>query len=209
MIARSDIPLVLFAKAPIAGKVKTRLTQHCTPQQAAAIAEILIEESLKRALRYWPGKVYLSIWQFDQHPFITTMLARYEVDFLAQLNGSLGEKMLDTFKLLDYPTAIVGCDAPLIDPDTYRQAHQQLTMGRHVIGPSEDGGYYLIGASGPIAPLFENIDWGSASVLEQSLQAALRHEIDINCLPESFDVDRWDDVVRASAKIPSLQYFLD
>ena len=70
----SNIPLVMFAKAPIAGQVKTRLTSQCSYEQAASIAEILLLESLTKVVNYWPGKVYLSIWQYNEHPFIRSMI---------------------------------------------------------------------------------------------------------------------------------------
>ena len=206
---RSKIPLVLFAKAPIAGNVKTRLTSHCSDQQAAAIAEILIEASLGKVLQYWPGKVYLSVWQFDQHPFIVSMLERFAIQLLPQVAGDLGVKMQSTFDQLGYPTAIMGCDAPLVTAESLIKTHSALSQGKHVIGPSEDGGYYLIGASDSIKPVFNNINWGTESVLVETLDLASANRTEFTTLPKSYDIDIWDDVLRASAHIPSLQAYIE
>ncbi len=203
-----NIPLVLFAKAPIAGQVKTRLTTDCSQQQAADIAEILLKESLAKAIRYWPGKVYLSIWQFEQHPFIVSLLEQFNVELLLQSTGDLGEKMQKTFDQFGYPAAIMGCDAPLVTQETFKHTYKALSAGENAIGPSEDGGYYLIGLSQPAPVLFDGVSWGGSSVLAQTLTLASIGKIELVKLRESYDVDRWDDVLRASTEIPTLQAYL-
>lgn len=205
----SEVPLLLFAKAPIAGQVKTRLTSDCSPMQAAAIAEILIEESLKAVTQFWPGKVYLSVWQQNKHPFIVKMMQRYQVELLLQTDGDLGEKMLSAFTAVGYPAAIMGCDAPLIMPQVLRQAHHFLLQGKNMIGPSEDGGYYFIGLSQAVAGLFERVSWGSELVLEETMESAARLSIELMQLPSSYDIDRWDDVMRASRQLPMLATYLN
>lgn len=204
----TEIPLVLFAKAPIAGKVKTRLTSDCSYQQAAEIAKIILEESLAKAVQHWPGKVFLSVWHFNQHPFIVSMLERYAVELLQQTEGDLGEKMQSTFEQVGYPAAIMGCDAPMVTSRTFSEAYIALQDGRHVIGPSEDGGYYLIGVSEPAPALFADVAWGTDAVLAKTLKLASQDDIELIKLPESYDIDRWQDVKKASTHITALQKFL-
>ena len=88
-----SVPLLLFAKAPIAGKVKTRLMSHCSAVQAAKIAELLMEASIQKACERWPGKVYLSAWLDLEHDFFVKMLRRYPISIVQQCHGDLGEKM--------------------------------------------------------------------------------------------------------------------
>ena len=201
-------PLLLFAKAPIPGKVKTRLTTHCTPVQAAKIAEILIDVTLHVATTHWPGKVILSVWQHEGHSFINTMLEKYAVTLLPQAAGDLGQKMQAGLDEVAYPAAIMGCDAPLISVDSLMQTHQYLMRSQNVIGPSEDGGYYLIGLSQPALALFNGIDWGQESVFAKTMQLAQDAQIQFFKLAESYDIDRWQDVLRASEQIPALREYL-
>lgn len=208
-VRKSQIPLLLFAKAPIAGQVKTRLTSHCSAEQAAEIAEILIEASIRVAAEHWPGQVCLSVWQIEAHPFISKMCERYDVALLSQVDGDLGKKMAAAFEEVGYPAAIMGCDAPLITADTLARAHQCLIAEQNVIGPCQDGGYYLIGLSQSASSLFRGMTWGADTVLADTLSAAVRNNIKLVELAESYDIDRWQDLIQASGKIPALQNYLD
>jgi len=88
----SDIPLLLFAKAPIAGKVKTRLQSHCSPEQAATIAEILLEESIVKATQAWPGEVFISVGLDIDHAFLQKMARQYPIKLTMQCDGDLGDR---------------------------------------------------------------------------------------------------------------------
>lgn len=205
---KTDIPLLLFAKAPISGQVKTRLMSHCSADQAAKIAEILIEQSLKLAIDVWPGKVLLGVWGAQEHPFIIEMLERYDVQLLPQVSGDLGQKMSAAFSQVGYPAAILGCDVPHIPAATLRDAYQRLIDGGNVIGPSEDGGYYLIGLSEACPSIFQNIEWGGDSVLAKTLESAAQAQLDTRLLAELFDIDRWQDVIRAAEQLDALNQFV-
>jgi len=202
------IPLFLFAKAPIAGKVKTRLQSHCSAEQAAGIAEILLEESIKRATQSWPGEVFLSVWLDDQHPFIQRMLSRYSINLVQQCGGDLGEKMQHTFMRAHYPAAIMGCDAPHIAGATLIAAYDALLGGESVIAPSIDGGYYLIGLAQEAAELFAGPAWGSDTVLETTLYNATQIDLELTQLAALNDVDEWPDLLDAADHIRNLKDYL-
>ena len=204
-----EIPLLMFAKAPIAGKVKTRLTTDCSDEQAAEIAKIIMHESLHLAIQNWPGQVYLSVWHDADHPFILEMLATYNVKLLHQVPGDLGYKMSAAFDEVGFPAAIMGCDAPLVNPEMLKLAHSLLlNEQKNVLGPSADGGYYFIGLSESAKCLFEQISWGSAEVLTETLRVADQQGIKIAQLEESDDIDRWEDVKLAALTIPYLADYL-
>ena len=204
----SQIPLVLFAKAPIPGQVKTRLQTHCSPQQAARIASYLMEASIKTVTAHWPGSVYLSVWLDHEHAFFKAMQARYRVAMLRQCEGDLGEKMQHALHGLGYPAAVMGCDAPHTKPHTLTEAYSLMHSGRSVIGPSEDGGYYLLGLSEPADSLFLGKSWGGDQVLKQTLLSADNYGLPITQLDPLNDVDEWSDLLAVVDQLDDLRDYL-
>ena len=203
-----QIPLLLFAKAPVASKVKTRLQPQCSAEQSADIAKILLQETLRKATQFWPGKVYLSVWPDQQNEFLQRMADLYTVELITQDSGDLGEKMYLAFERYGYPAAIIGCDAPHIDPLTFVQAYKYLSKGKNVIAAAEDGGYYFIGLAQPAAELFANIEWGQDEVLTQTMHRAQQQAVDFVQLKTLNDIDVWQDVIGAVKKLPALQVYL-
>lgn len=198
-----DIPLVVFAKVPQPGKVKTRLLRCCSAVQATVIAEILLRETVRNVSLNWPGKVYIASWPTTDNPLIQELAKQYGLSVILQHEGDLGQKMFATFEQLKYPAAIIGSDAPTVTADNLIQAHQQLANGNDVLGPATDGGYYLIGLTAPQANLFTDIAWGTERVLQQT---RTRHSFAM--LEPLTDIDLWEDVIELSQRLPSLKTFL-
>jgi rSAM/selenodomain-associated transferase 1 len=203
--------LILFAKVPIAGKVKTRLQSHLSPQQCAEVAKILLEESLKKATQAWRGQVILSVAQVGDddlsHPFIQQLQAKYDCKLTVQPDGDLGQRMAETFALMDSPCVIMGCDVPHLDSAILNKAYQSLQQGESIIGPSEDGGYYLIGLQECRRSLFEGIKWGGETVFSETLRRAKKDQLNIELLEQTYDIDQWHDLLRAAKQIPGLAEF--
>lgn len=204
----ADIPLFLFAKAPIPGKVKTRLQAHCSAAQAAKIACILLEESIRTVTQHWPGKLYLSVWLDSEHPFFARMQQQYSIELVVQCDGDLGAKMRDALARFGYPAVVMGCDAPHTSEQTLRATYQALLEGKSVIGPSEDGGYYLLGLNEPADFLFKGVAWGQESVLAQTLASAEQHQLALLQLDALNDVDEWNDLLKAAELLPALMEYL-
>ena len=204
----STIPLLLFAKAPIAGKVKTRLQTHCTPQQCAEIAKILLEASVKKVSECWPGDIYLSVWLDRDHDFIKTLTAKYEIGITEQCAGDLGDKMHHALETFGYPAAVMGADAPHMKPKELDRAHQLLQQGRSTIGVSEDGGYYFIGLSNPASQIFKHMRWGNEQVLAETMLRAEQIDLELTPLEVLQDVDEWPDLIAAAAQLPPLAAYL-
>ena len=204
----ADIPLFLFAKAPIPGKVKTRLQSHCSAEQAAKIACILLEESIRTVTKYWPGKLYLSVWLDSEHSFFERMQQQYSIELVLQCDGDLGAKMQNALARLGYPAVVMGCDAPHTSEQTLQAAYQGLLDGQSVIGPSEDGGYYLLGLNEPADFLFKGVAWGQESVLAQTLASAKQHQLELLQLDALNDVDEWRDLVKVADLLPALMEYL-
>lgn len=203
-----SVPLLLFAKAPIAGQVKTRLMSHCSAKQAADIAKLLMEASIQKACDAWPGEVYLSAWLDLEHSFFTQMREKYSIEIVTQCEGDLGEKMRHALQSSGYPAAVMGCDAPHVGASTLKQAYDSLLRGQPVIGPSDDGGYYLLGLCGDADVLFANKPWGSDQVLEKTLASSASIGLRLSQLPRLNDVDEWSDLISAAEEVHSLQAYL-
>jgi rSAM/selenodomain-associated transferase 1 len=119
-----------------------------------------------------------------------------------QGTGDLGARMLGALRHLleprGYDAAIlVGSDIPLLGGDHLHDAEETLrASGGVVVGPADDGGYYLIGMTQPHAGLFEGIAWGTESVLTDTLRAAERIGVEARLVRSAYDLDTFDDLLR-------------
>jgi len=170
---QASIPILLFAKAPVPGSVKTRLIPTLGAEQAAELAETLAEETIQAALASGVGPV--SLWGAPDvsHPFFRRMEERYDIALETQEGTDVGVRMghaLDT-QLHDHPAAILtGTDLMHPTPELYRGAARALASGAHAtLAPSADGGYVLIGLSRMIPTLFRGIAWGADGVCAETL----------------------------------------
>lgn len=201
-------PLILFAKAPIAGRVKTRLTTHCSNHQAADIAKILMQATIEKAIQAWPGKVLLSAAIDIEHPFFKEMVSRYSVAMVRQCEGHLGEKMRHALESYGYPAAVMGCDAPHVSSVSLQSTYAKLSRGQSVIGPADDGGYYILGLAKAADVLFDNKAWGTNTVLSLTLDAAQKAGQRLHHLESLNDIDEWQDLIDAASQVPGLQQYL-
>jgi len=211
-----NIPLILFAKAPVAGQVKTRLQSHCRAEQAAQIFEILLETTIQNVCQHWPGKVVLSVWLDHQHPFLQGLVKNYPLQLDHQVAGHLGEKMRAALDQWGFPAAVMGCDVPHVPAATLKLAYHQLSNKQSVIGPSKDGGYYLLGLAEQQGldintisrALFADQAWGSESVLTTTLERAALSLLDLFALDQEYDIDNWSELLRAADQLPDLARYL-
>lgn len=192
--------LVLFARTPRPGAVKTRLMPEYDAAQAAAIAEALIRATVRLALAHWRGPVELSVWPDPGHALFDELRSRHGLRITRQAPGDLGRKMhlaLTHWTSRGVPAAIMGCDVPHLPPVALARANRLLRQNRAVLGPSRDGGYYLIGLRRACPALFRNMPWGSAAVLNRTKRAAARAGLRFTLLATMRDIDTATDL-RAS-----------
>ena len=192
-----DKLLIIFAKAPVAGKVKTRLIPDYTAAEANLIHQQLLEHTVSSLSRVPGIMVELHCTPDKNHDFFQYLQTQYNIALLNQPGGDLGQKMSTALfnALLDYKKVVlIGADIPAIDSDYIQQAFTMLDQDTTVIGPAEDGGYVLIGLTKPQPAIFESIDWGSSKVLRQTIEQ-LEPEIPV-LLDTLWDVDRPEDVQR-------------
>ena len=203
--------LMIFAKQPIAGRVKTRLQPEFTPDQAAQVADFLIRETVELAVSNWPDPIYVCGAPNAEHPLFRELAERFGVMLLDQGGGDLGARMQ---RALAYgigrhgAAAVFGCDVPHCDWDILDDANAALVRGRAVLGPSEDGGYYLIGDTEVRSELFADMPWGGPRVLDVTLDRARQIGADFTLLPTLRDIDTATDLWLVAQKHPSLRRFL-
>lgn len=194
-----DSRILLFAKAPLAGEVKTRLIPVIGAGQAAA----LYRELLQRTLQQMPaGLAPLQLWCSPDvsHPLFQQAGARRQVSLHQQAGDDLGARMEHAARsALAGATSIllVGGDCPVLERRHLRSALQWLDAGHDaVLGPAEDGGYVLLGLKRYHPSLFAGIEWGANSVLQVTRQRLRQLGWRWRELETLWDLDRLPDLQR-------------
>jgi len=195
-----DTIILLFAKAPVAGSVNTRLIPDIGVEKATQLQYDLIHHRLSMLTKANLSVVKLMCAPDIQDACFVKCENQYQIDLLTQAGNDLGERMLNAVKsaLQDYKYCIViGTDAPALDEYNIEQAIELLHADADVVFvPAEDGGYVLLGLQNAHAFLFQEIDWGSASVMQQSRNQLKRNKIPYRELATCWDVDRLEDYLR-------------
>jgi uncharacterized protein len=195
--------LVIFAKAPISGQVKTRLCPPLTPDEAATLHGSFVIDTLERtriAVTKFrlPFDRYLACAPSSTLVFFKIMEERHTVRLLDQEGDDLGARMHHVFETLfcrGYRrVVIVGTDVPTLPLERYQQALELLNRFDVVLGPALDGGYYLIGLTTAAPELFYDIPWSTDRVLPLTKEKATALSLTIGDLPQWRDVDTLDDL---------------
>ncbi len=187
----ADSALIVFLRLPLKGKVKTRIASTEGDEQALAIYVQLMDITLDLAaqsdryvyLFYEGGLPQLP----DQQPAFT---------YLQQSPGDLGKKMADAFSqvLKNHPKAVlIGSDCPTLSKAILEEAFSLLDQNDIVLGPSRDGGYYLVGCKNVHPVLFERISWSTASVLDTTIERIRGEKLTFHLLEDLTDIDTADD----------------
>jgi len=192
--------LLVFAKAPVPGQVKTRLIPALGAQGAAQLHRRLVGRTLEIAIEPGVGPVELCCGSEPDHPFFLECARRYPLLLAAQGDGDLGERMQRAFeRALDACdwAILIGSDIPALDAEYLRRAAMHLRSGcAAVLGPAEDGGYVLIGLRRPLPGLFRGMRWGSATVLAETRSRLDRLGCRAAELQALWDLDRPEDLPR-------------
>ena len=190
--------IVVFAKAPIPGHVKTRLCPPLTPDEAASLHGSMVLDTLERSRTIRGTDRFLACAPSKQHPFFKAVGARQGVTLWDQTGEDLGTRMNQAFHsafTLGYETVLlVGSDLPTIEAETFHQALQALEKHDLVLGPTVDGGYYLIGLHKPVAALFADVPWSTDQVLPLTQQKAQGGGLSLHLLSQQRDLDTVNDL---------------
>ncbi|MBI3247164.1 MAG: TIGR04282 family arsenosugar biosynthesis glycosyltransferase [Deltaproteobacteria bacterium] len=191
--------VIVFAKAPVVGQVKTRLCPPLALAEAADLARCFLIDSVARACALPQVQVCLAFTPAESESLFRELLP-FPLRYFLQRGASLGEREMhafaDVFAAGFSGAVLIGSDIPTLPSAHLQEAFAHLAEPENdvVIGPSLDGGYYLIGARGLHPALFENIHWSTASVLEETLAQARRAGLRVAHVPTWYDVDEQADL---------------
>ena len=181
--------LLIFIKNPVAGKVKTRLARTVGDAEALRIYHILLEKTRAAALE---APVNRQLWYSDQIE-IADDWPEQLFDKQVQSGADLGERMGNAFKVAfaqgAEKVAIIGSDCPTLSGAILAQAFAALDTQEAAIGPTPDGGYYLLALRRFEPTLFENIAWSTETVFRETIAAAEKAGLRVAQLPQLSDID--------------------
>lgn len=190
--------LAVFGKYWESGQVKTRLAEAIGAQAAAEVYRVFLSTTIhrcsaidaQRTLVYWPPERRTEM----------SGLAGDDWDIHCQAEGNLGDRMLtffeQAFKTSPSRVVLIGSDSPNLPLSLIELAFKRLQDVPIVLGPSEDGGYYLVGATRVVPEVFTDIDWSSSQVWQQTVANLQKAGVHYEKLPLWYDVDEKADLDR-------------
>lgn len=200
MAAANDASVLIFARAPMAGSVKTRLIPLLGDHGAAALYRSLVERALSVAQASGVGPVELWCTPSTDDDFFAKCRDRFSVTLHRQCDGDLGARMrnaLEDALTRSQHVLLTGSDCPSLTAVDLRAAARALREGRDaVFCPTEDGGYVLVALSQALPALFDAMTWGTATVMEETRQRLRNLGWRWHELPVHWDVDRPQDYQR-------------
>lgn len=209
---RGPLPLLLFAKAPRAGEVKTRMRPHLTADAAAQLARKMLEDTVAGACAHWPGEVALCVRPRADAPVFAELAARHGIAVTVQTGADLGARMLNALSAgiaRAGAAAVMGCDVPQCPAAVLAAAHALLVRGENPVGGCADGGFYLLGVRRAPAALFAGVEWSGAAVLATVRARAAAAGITLTDLPKLRDIDRPADLRWLASVAPAYRRFVE
>ena len=189
----TNTAVIVFIKNPELGKVKTRLAKSVGDDKALAIYMQLMEHTRLQML---------GVEGVERYVFYSSFVDEDDdwlpIDFKAklQVEGDLGDKIKaafrEVFEVVDQ-AIIIGSDCAQLDSSHIQSAVDQLEKHDVVIGPTLDGGYYLLGMNGNYETLFEDINWSTETVLQETIDKANQQTISVKLIDKLSDIDYIED----------------
>ncbi|MBC8077093.1 MAG: TIGR04282 family arsenosugar biosynthesis glycosyltransferase [Chloroflexales bacterium] len=196
--------LVIAAKEPALGSVKTRLAATIGADAALALYRCFLADTIALADTMPDCQLAFSFWPATASAFFARL--RPGCLLLPQCGANLGERMLNAFEQASANgynrIVLIGSDLPGLPVAHVERAFAALDRQPAVLGPADDGGYYLLGLRAPQPALFHSgIAWSTPSVAQQTLAAAAAARLDIASVPLWYDIDTADDLRRLYADL--------
>ena len=189
--------LIIFAKSPTPGKVKTRLTPFITPTEAAELYKAFIADIIFNAHKLKCERITVAFTPSNAEATFHGICG-HSVNYLPQKGDNRGERMQNAFKHSFHQgstrTVIIGTDSPTLPLSYIQNAFDVLKEVPVTIGPTFDGGYYLIGLSEQSDAIFDGIDWSTSKVFGQTLTRIQTINKQLYVLPPWYDVDTPDNL---------------
>lgn len=201
--------LVVFAKAPVPGEVKTRLRVPLSAEQAARLYECFVQDTVDHARLAGEAAVSVAYAPLPGRPDLAWL--DDAPPWFPQSEGDLGERLVDAFARAFRAGAskvvVIGSDCPDLEAGVLSQAFARLEDVEVVLGPAEDGGYYLIGLRSPKPHLFTRMEWSSPEVLRRTIERLRSRRESFWLLPVKRDVDDFADLKSLYRRLASGEAF--
>jgi rSAM/selenodomain-associated transferase 1 len=187
--------LAIMTKAPRAGTVKTRLQPPLTAEEAAQLNVCFLRDIAAAIVDAGEGSRGVAVFTpaGSESEYADILPSVFEL--LLQRGDTFGERLLnaaeDLFRVGFESCCLINSDSPTLTAEAFREAVRELRQPGDciVLGPSDDGGYYLIGMKKLHRRLFEAIDWSTERVFAQTCKRAKEVGVQVHVLPKCFDVD--------------------
>jgi rSAM/selenodomain-associated transferase 1 len=203
-VTSPDCHLIVFAKAPVPGQVKTRLSASMGALPATRLYKAMVLNTLSKAINSRVGRLELWVTPSKEHPFFILCAKEFPLTLHLQTSGDIGKRMAYAFQetLKENRFALLlGTDCPSLTQEDLNDAATALRQGSNaVLVPTEDGGYCLLGLHRYAPRLFHDISWGTNLVLEQTRERLRQLGWSWHELPKRWDVDRPEDVGRLNSE---------
>jgi rSAM/selenodomain-associated transferase 1 len=204
--------LIILAKAPVPGRVKTRLTPPFTPQEAALLAEAALADTLEAGASASFSRHVLALDDQRATPgaLRAELPARFEV--IPQRGGGLDERIAaaldDAYAAAPLPVVLIGMDTPQVTPGLLETVAQPLASGDAdaVFGPAADGGFWLLGLRTPDPELIRGVPMSETHTGQAQLDRLRAAGLRVRQVPELVDVDTVDDAVLVARQAPGSRF---
>lgn len=197
----APVAALIFAKYPASGAVKTRMTPPLSGEEAAALHEACLRAVWENVASVPALEMKLVVTPDDQAIDLARLIELDEHACWPQGDGNLGDRLnraIERALTAEYRHVLVlGADSPTLPTDVLTDAVTRLADGEIVLGPCDDGGYYLLGLCESLPALFDGIDWGGADVAQKTRDRAISAGVSLHQLRPWYDLDRFGDLKRA------------
>ena len=199
--------IIIMAKVPRAGNVKTRLQSFLTPEECCTLSESFLSDAISKTQNLSEQTV-IAFAPADEKDYFVKF-AIENLILIEQTGADLGEKMSNAFEAVfnlnsNAGVLMIGTDSPSFPPKLIEESFTALESGADaVLGKSADGGFYLIGLRKNPSRLFERIEWSSPKVFEQMTRNISSLNLNLKLISEWKDVDTPDDLRRLREEISS------
>ncbi len=189
--------LVVMARAPEAGKVKTRMLPYLTPEQCVGLYSAFLGDAIDLSVSQQGFAHFVAFTPVSSKPAFMEIVP-FGVELIPQVGIDLGTIMDGLMNALisrKYsPVVLVGSDIPTIQPQIFHRSLALLKDNDICFGPSRDGGYYLVGASSRVSAVFQGIPWSTSRVLELTMEKVAMAGLKAGLLEELNDNDNIEDL---------------
>ncbi len=193
--------VIVIAKAPIPGRVKTRLSPPLTPTEAAALAAAALHDTIRAAVTSGAPRVVVA-FEGDPDPW----LADFDVDVIPQRGRGLDERIAAAFWDVGTPALLIGMDTPQADGPLLAGALASLTDHDAVLGPAEDGGFWALGMNAPHTDLIVGVPMSTMRTGAAQLERLRAAGLEVGLLPMVRDVDDITDALAVAVLAPETRF---